>query len=71
MRLLSITTTDGDEVWINPMHIVAIEPDGDGSVIRTAGIRAYGDGLHRPVVTAPLTYDTDEAPTDLLARLVT
>ena len=69
MRILHIKQTDGDEVWINPMHIVAIEPDGDGSVIRTAGIRAYGDGLHRPVVTAPLTYNTDEAPADLLVRL--
>ena len=59
MRILHIKQTDGDEVWINPMHIVAIEPDGDGSVIRTAGTRAH----------APLTYVTDEDPTDLLIRL--
>ena len=60
MSLLYITTTDGDEVWINPMHIVAIEPHNEGSRIRTAGSRVCGREV------APLTYDTDEAPTDLL-----
>ena len=60
--MLHITTTGGQDVWINPAQIVSIGVDGSHhgkTVIRTTGT----------IRNSPLIYTTDEAPTDLLVRL--
>ena len=62
--MLHIKTTNGEDTWLNPAHIVSIEPEKTGSAIRTTGNRPFGNGS-----VGPLEYHTAETPTDLLVRL--
>ena len=66
MRLLHIKATDGDDVWINPAHIISIGP-----VPPTPGcLTAPGRLRIRSIIkTTDGHIHTTEDPADLMIRM--
>jgi hypothetical protein len=63
--MLHIKTTNGDDVWLNPEHIVSIEAEANSTIVTTTGQCMY----IRQELCGPLRYHTNESPTDLMVQL--